>query len=58
MTMCGYAHIVLSGFVSSKGEIALILLKFELFIASSAIINTWVTLRTTASRLDFFMLIS
>ena len=27
MTTCGYAHVVLSGFLSSKGVIALILLK-------------------------------
>ena len=29
MTMCGYAHEVLSGLGSSNGVIALILLKFE-----------------------------
>ena len=57
MTTCGYAHIVLSGFLSSNGVIALILLKFELFIPSSAINNTWVALRATVGRLDFFMLI-
>ena len=56
MTTCGYAHIVLSGFLSSNGVIALILLKFELFIPSSAITNTWVTLRPTVCRLNFFML--
>ena len=54
MTKCGYAHIVLSGFLSSNGVIALILLKFELFIPSSAITNTWVTLKPTVGRLDFF----
>ena len=36
MTTCDYAHIVLSGFLSSIGVIALIMLKFELFIWSSA----------------------
>ena len=36
MTTCGYAHEVLSGFLSSNGVIVLILLKFELFIPSSA----------------------
>ena len=34
MTTCGYAHIVLSGFLSSNGVIALIWLKFELLISS------------------------
>ena len=49
MTMCGYAHIIfLSGFLSSNGVTALILLKFELFIPSS----TWVTFRPTVGRLD------
>ena len=58
MTMCGYAHIiVLSGFLSSNGVTAPILLKFELFIQSSAITNTLVTLRPAVGRLDFFMLI-
>ena len=42
MTTCGYAHEVLSGFLSSNGVTALILLKFELFIPSSAINYTWV----------------
>ena len=55
MTTCCYAHtIVLSGLLSNNGVIALILLKFELFILSSAITNTWVTLRPTVGRLDFF----
>ena len=57
MTMCGYAHVVLSGLLSNNGVIALILLKFELFILSSAITNTWVTLRPTVGQLDLFMLI-
>ena len=58
MTMCGYGHIiVLSGFLSSNGVTALILLKFELIIPSSAISNTWATLRPTVGRLDFLMLI-
>ena len=57
MTTCGYAHVVLSGFLSSNRVIALILLKFELFIPSSAITYTWVTLRPPVGRLDFFMLI-
>ena len=57
MTMCGYAHIVLSGFLRSNGVTALILLKFELFIPSSAITNTWATLRPTVCQLGFFMLI-
>ena len=57
MTTCGYAHIVLSGFLSSNGVIALILLKFEIFIPSSAMNNIWVILRPTVGRLDFFMLI-
>ena len=57
MTTCGYAHVVLSGFLSSNGVIALILLKFELFIPSSAITYTWVTLRPPVSRPDFFKLI-
>ena len=47
----------LSGFLSSNGVIALILLKFQLFTPSSAIINTLVTLRPTVGRLDFFILI-
>ena len=56
MTTCSYAHIALSGFLSSSGVIALILLKFEVFIPSSAITtcNIWVTLRRTVGRLDFF----
>ena len=55
---CGYAHItVLSGFSSSNGVAALILLKFEIFIPSLAITNTQVSLRLTIGRLDFFMLI-
>ena len=58
MTMCGYAHIiVLSGFLSSNGVTAPILLKFELFIPSSAITNSLVTFRPAFGRLDFFMLI-
>ena len=57
MTTCGYAHVVLSGFLSSNGVIAIILLKFELFTPSSAIIYTWVELRPPVGRLDFFMLI-
>ena len=57
MTTCGYAYIVLSGFLSSNGVIALILLKFELFIPSSAITNTWVTLKPTVGRLDFFFML-
>ena len=55
--MCGHTFIVLSGFLSSNGVIALILLKFELFIPSSVITNTLVTLRPTVGQLDFFMLI-
>ena len=47
LTRCGYSHIVLSGLLSNNGVIALILLKFELIILSSAITNTWVTLRPT-----------
>ena len=47
------AHIVLPGFLSSNGVIALILVKFELFIPSSAITNTWVTLRPAVGWLDF-----
>ena len=54
MTTCGYAHIVLSGFLSSNGVIALILLKFELSIPFSAITNTWTTLRPTVCQLYFF----
>ena len=54
MTTCGYAHIVLSGLLSNNGVISLKLLKFELSILSSAITNTWVTLRPTVNRLDFF----
>ena len=57
MTTCGYAHEVLSGFLSINGVIALILLKFELFIPTSAITYTWVKLRPPVGRLDFFMLI-
>ena len=58
MTMCGYAHIVLSGLLSNNGVLALILLKFELLcILSSTITNTSVTLRPTVGRLDFFILI-
>ena len=57
MTTCSYAHIVLSGLLSNNGAIELILLKIELFILSSAITNTWNTLRPTVGRLDFFMLI-
>ena len=57
MTTCGYAHAVLSGFLSSNGVIVLILLKLELFIPSSAITYIWVTLRPPVGRLDFFMLI-
>ena len=34
MTTCGYSHIVLLGFLSSNGVIALILLKIELLIPS------------------------
>ena len=49
MTTCGYEHIVLLGFLSSNGCIALILLKFKLFILSSAISNIWVTLRPTSA---------
>ena len=45
MSTCGYAYEVLSELLSSNGVIALILLKFELFFPSSAITNTWVTLR-------------
>ena len=58
MSTCGYALVVLSGFLSSNRFIALIMLKIELFIPSSAITNTWVTLRPTVGQLDFFMLIS
>ena len=60
MATCGYAHIVLSGLLSNNGVIVtvLILLKFELFILSSAMTNTWVTLRPAVGRLDFFMFIS
>ena len=54
MTTCGYAHEFFSGFLSSNGVIALILLKFELFIPSSAITYTWVTIRPPVGRLDFF----
>ena len=54
MTTCSYAHKVLSGFLGSNGVIALIWLKFELFIPSSAIAYTWVTLRLPIGRLDFF----
>ena len=54
MTTCGYAHEVLSGFLSINGVIALILLKFELFIPTSAITYTWVNLRPPVRRLDFF----
>ena len=54
MTTCGYAHEVLSGFLSSNGVIALILLKFELFTPSSAITYTLVTFRPPVGRLDFF----
>ena len=54
MTTFGYAHEVLSGFLSSNGVIVLILLKFELFIPSSDITYTWVTLRPQVGRLDFF----
>ena len=54
MTTCGYAHEVLSVFLSSNGVIALISLKFELFIPSSAITYTWVTLRPPVCRLDLF----
>ena len=57
MTTCGNTHAVLSGFLSSYGGNALILLKFELFIPSSAITNTCVTLRPTVGQLDLFMLI-
>ena len=53
MTMCGYALLVLSGFLSSNGVVALILLKFESFILSSAITFTRVTLRPPVGRLDF-----
>ena len=31
MTTCGYAHVVLSGFLSSNGDLAFLLLKFELY---------------------------
>ena len=57
MTMCGHTFIVLSGFLSSNGVIALILLNFKLIIPSSVITNTIVTLRPTVGQLDFFMLI-
>ena len=45
---------VLSGFLSSNEVIALMLLKFELFIPPSAITYTCVTLRAQVGRLDFF----
>ena len=54
MTTCGYAHEVLSGFLSSTRVIAIILLKFESFIPYSAITYTWVTIRPPVGRLDFF----
>ena len=57
MATCGYGHIVLSGFQSSNGVFAHILLKFELFIPSSAIANTLVTLRPTVIPTRYFMLI-
>ena len=53
MTTRGYAHEVLSVFLSSNGVIALILLKFILIITSSAITYTWV-IRPPVVRLDFF----
>ena len=53
MTTCGYAHEVLSGFLSSNRVTALILLKFELFN------NVYLCYIKTASRPTrfFFMLI-
>ena len=48
MTTSDYAHIILLGFLSSNGVIALILLKFKLFTPSSAITNIWATLRPTS----------
>ena len=54
MTTRGYVHEVLSGFLSSNGVIALILLKFKFFIPSSAITYTWVSLRPQVGRLDLF----
>ena len=53
-TEYGYAYEVLSGFLSSNEVIALILLKFELFIPSSAITYTCVTLSPQVGGLDFF----